>query len=91
MTAKKKVDLVRGYPQPNISLNADQLHSMLFDVEWDLADKTQSLIKVLKDTNSSLEWFKDQKPLIEALENLLDKRMNVLSAQMLLDDMEKQK
>ena len=79
MTAKKK----------DITLDSDKLHSMLFDVEWDLADKTQSLIKVLKDTNSSLEWFKDQKPLIEALENLLDKRMNVLSAQMLLDDMEK--
>ena len=79
MTAKKKV----------ITLDSDKLHSMLFDVEWDLAEKTQELIKVLKETNSSLEWFKDQKPLIEALENLLDKRMNVLSAQMLLDDMEK--
>jgi len=79
MTGKKK----------DITLDSDKLHSMLFDVEWDLAEKTHELIKVLKETNSSLEWFKDQKPLIEALENLLDKRMNVLSAQMLLDDMEK--
>tara|TARA_R110000824_G_scaffold396201_1_gene597523 strand:- start:453 stop:770 length:318 start_codon:yes stop_codon:yes gene_type:complete len=105
MTTKKKVDLVRGYPQPNISLNADQLQSMLFDVEWDLAEKTQSLIAVLKTANKTMICFKKEKPycfgenstrpnsksLIEALENLLDKRMNVLSAQMLLDDMEKQK
>ena len=78
MTAKKKV----------ITLDSDKLHSMLFDVEWDLAEKTQELIKVLKETNSSLEWFKDQKPLIKALENLLDKRMNVLSSQLLIDDLE---
>tara|TARA_R110002051_G_scaffold1999_1_gene10467 strand:- start:123 stop:443 length:321 start_codon:yes stop_codon:yes gene_type:complete len=86
--SKKKVDLVRGYPQPNISLNADQLHSMLFDVEWDLAEKTQSLIAVLKTPT-----FKPnhRKTIIEALENLLDKRMNILSAQMLIDDMEKKK
>ena len=72
-----------------IILTEDKLHSMLFDVEWDLADKTQSLIKVLKAqpvTNLSYRMT-----LVDELENLLDKRMNVLSAQMLLDDMEKQK
>jgi len=78
MTAKKK----------DITLDSDKLHSMLFDVEWDLADKTQKLIKDLKTTNSSLEWFKKEKPLIEALENLLEKRYNVLSAQCLVYDEE---
>ena len=78
MTGKKK----------DITLDSDKLHSMLFDVEWDLAEKTHELIKVLKETNSSLEWFKREKPLIEALENLLEKRMNVLSAQCLVYDEE---
>jgi hypothetical protein len=78
MKTKKKV----------ITLDSDKLHSMLFDVEWNLADKTQELIKVLKTTNSNLIWFKKEKPLIEALENLLEKRMNVLSAQCLVYDEE---
>ena len=88
MTAKKKVDLVRGYPQPNISLNADQLQSMLFDVEWDLAEKTQSLMTLLK--NKGYHQEKDWKN-IEQIENLLSQRYNIIGAQMLLDDMEKQK
>tara|TARA_R110002051_G_scaffold70417_1_gene126718 strand:- start:84 stop:485 length:402 start_codon:yes stop_codon:yes gene_type:complete len=90
--AKKKV----------ITLDSDKLHSMLFDVEWDLAEKTQSLIAVLKTANKTMICFKKEKPycfgenstrpnsksLIEALENLLEKRMNVLSAQCIIYDEE---
>jgi len=85
--SKKKVELVRGYPQPNISLNAEQLYTMSFDVEWDLADKTHELIKVLKAQPE--QDYEKAMSIVDKLENLLDKRMNILSAQMLIDDMEK--
>jgi hypothetical protein len=75
--AKKKV----------ISLNAEQLYTMSFDVEWDLADKTHELIKVLKAQPE--QDYEKAMSIVDKLENLLDKRMNILSAQMLIDDMEK--
>jgi hypothetical protein len=87
MKTKKKV----------ITLDSDKLHSMLFEVEWDLADKTQELIKVLKTTKETMSWFEEEKQIgysfnryrvLESLENLLEKRMNVLSAQCLVYDEE---
>ena len=95
MTTKKKANPIKfleGLASPKkmpIILTEDKLHDMLFDVEWDLAEKTQNLIKVLKAQPE--QDYEKAMSIVDKLENLLDKRMNVLSAQMLLDDMEKQK
>ena len=80
MTAKKK----------DITLDSDKLHSMLFDVEWDLADKTQELINLLKALHKqkSKEDYKKAMSIVDKVENLLEKRMNVLSAQCLVYDEE---
>ena len=75
--AKKKV----------ITLDSEQLYSMLFDVEWDLAEKTHDLIKVLKTRKVRLYDGKTTN-LVDKIENLLEKRMNVLSAQCLVYDEE---
>jgi len=70
-----------------IILTEDKLHSMLFDVEWDLADKTHDLIKVLKTRKVRLYDGKTTN-LVDKIENLLEKRMNILSAQCLVYDEE---
>ena len=70
----------------DITLDSDKLHSMLFDVEWDLAEKTEELITHFKQKFVNFSKFEAAQ--IKALENLLEKRYNVLSAQCLVYDEE---
>jgi|APSaa5957512535_1039671.scaffolds.fasta_scaffold81736_1 hypothetical protein len=74
MTAKKKV----------ITLDSDKLHGMLWDIEWNLAEKTQELINLLKEN----EMKRLETQTVKALENLLEKRYNVMSAQCIIYDEE---
>ena len=70
-----------------IILTEDKLHSMLFDVEWDLAEKTQSLMSVLKLStllNPPSPYIKD----VDEIENLLSQRYNIIGAQILIDEEE---
>jgi hypothetical protein len=70
-----------------ITLTSDTLHSMLFDIEWSLVDEIESfIILVKKDLVPCMITEKTKK--IQALESLLEKRMNILSAQCVIDDEE---
>ena len=57
------------------------MSEMLFDVEWDLAEKTAELIELLKTSSYPKDRY-------EKIESLLEKRFNILGAQVLLDDIE---
>ena len=93
MTAKKKANPIKfleGLASPKkmpIILTEDKLHDMLFDVEWDLAEKTQSLITLLKNEEYCLTNTQSEK--CDEIENLLSQRYNIIGAQMLIDGMEK--
>ena len=77
MTAKKKKEV--------LTLTEDKVNSELFDVEWDLADKTQDLMTVLNKKRYA--WQKEDWEVKEAIEKLLEKRYNLMSAQCLFYDM----
>ena len=64
-----------------ISLDSNRMSEMLFDVEWDLAEKTAELIELLKTSSYPKDRY-------EKIESLLEKRFNILGAQVLLDDIE---
>ena len=73
----------------NVTLDSDKLHSILFDCEWDLADVTTTLVEVLQvDKN-----FISNAPLnglCKTIEELLQKRLDIISAGMLIDTLEKE-
>jgi len=80
MTKAKKV---------NVTLDSDKLHSILFDCEWDLADATTELIAALQ-ADINLHSTSPLNGLCKAVEKLLQKRLDTISAGMLIDTLEKE-
>ena len=59
-------------------ISEDKVNSMLFDVEWELINKTEELIKSVCDDHVTKK----------EIEALLEKRYNLIAAQILIEDLE---
>ena len=72
-----------------ISLTEDKVHSIRFDVEWDLFDKIQDLID-LEKSNLHRDGLKAVQKLKE-IESLMEKRYNLISCSMVFDSIKETK
>jgi hypothetical protein len=61
------------------SLNEDQLSEMLWSNDWEIVEKTQELLIMLKKA-------KIMDLSVHVLQELIDKRYNIIAAQMILDE-----
>ena len=62
------------------SLNEDQLYDMMWANDWAIVEKTQELLELLQKGT----------PCIEEIQDLIDKKYNIIGAQMILEDLEKE-
>jgi hypothetical protein len=64
------------------SLNQDQLYELMWSNDWEIVEKTQELLTMLdKADMMGVTVFR--------IQELIDKRYNIIGAQMILDEVEK--
>lgn len=61
-----------------ISLDSDSVNEMRFEVDWELINKLEELIKSVCDDHETKK----------EIEALLEKRYNLIAAQILIEDLE---
>jgi len=72
------------------SLNQDQLHDMMWSNEWEIVEKTQKLLELCKGLiQFQPHGDKSNYEQLESIQDLIDKRYNIIGAQMILDEVEK--
>ena len=69
-----------------ISLTEDIVNSMRFDVEWELIDLTQDLIKIIKSRSARVFDSK----LVKEIDDLIEQRFNLIGAAMVFDSLSKE-
>jgi len=70
-----------------ITLTEDKVNSMRFDVEWELIDLTQDLIKIIKSRSARVFDSK----LVKDLDTLIEQRHNLIGAAMVFDSIKESK
>jgi hypothetical protein len=70
-----------------ISLTEDKVNSMRFDVEWELIDLTQDLIKIIKSRSARVFDSK----LVKEIDDLIEQRLNLIGASMVFDSIKETK
>ena len=70
-----------------ISLTEDIVNSMRFDVEWELIDLTQDLIKIIKSRSARVFDSK----LVKEIDDLIEQRLNLIGASMVFDSIKETK
>ncbi len=63
------------------SLTQDQLYELQWSNDWKIAEKTTALIEVLKESSYPKDHY-------EEIEALIEKKYNIVGAQMILDEVE---
>ena len=63
------------------SLTQDQLYELQWSNDWKIAEKTAVLIEVLKESSYPKDRY-------EEIEALIEKKYNIVGAQMILDEVE---
>ena len=63
------------------SLTQDQLYELQWSNDWEIAEKTAELIEVLKESSYPKDRY-------EKIESLIEKKYNIVGAQMILDEVE---
>ena len=77
------------------SLNQDQLYELMWSNEWEIVEKTQKLLDLCQSLQKTVRVFCDEKPykqnkeLLDEIQALIDKKYNIIGAQMILDEVEK--
>jgi len=69
------------------SLNQDQLYDMMWANDWQIVEKTQELLTML-NTAHKLIGSKEGITVLK-IQDLIDKKYNIIGAQMILDGVEK--
>jgi hypothetical protein len=70
-----------------ITLTEDKVNSMRFDVEWELIDLTQDLIKIIKSRSARVFDSK----LVKEIDDLIEQRLNLIGASMVFDSIKETK
>jgi len=70
------------------SLNEDQLFDMAWSNDWKIVEQTQKLLELLKE-GSEVKSLKLILKNVDEIQDLIDKKYNIISAQMILDEVEK--
>tara|TARA_R110002051_G_C8365666_1_gene442635 strand:+ start:316 stop:540 length:225 start_codon:yes stop_codon:yes gene_type:complete len=65
------------------SLNQDQLYDMMWSNDWQIVEKTQELLTMLKKADM-------MGVTVLRIQELIDKKYNIIGAQMILEDLEKE-
>ncbi len=63
------------------SLTQDQLYELQWSTDWEITEKTAELIEVLKESSYPKDRY-------EKIESLIEKKYNIVGAQMILDEVE---
>ena len=78
------------------SLNEDQLFDMAWANDWQIVEQTQKLLELLKEQTTVKDWKHYKKLLrvsidgvIDEVQDLIDKKYNIIGAQMILDEVGK--
>jgi hypothetical protein len=66
-----------------ITLTEDKVNSMRFDVEWEIMDLTQDLIKIIKSRSARVFDSK----IVKDLDTLIEQRFNLIGAAMVFDSL----
>jgi len=66
------------------SLNEEQLYDMMWSNDWEIVEKTQKLLEMLKEQTTVKDWKHYKK--LEEVQDLIDKRYNIIGAQMILSE-----
>ena len=70
------------------SLNQDQLYDMMWANDWQIVEQTQKLLELLKE-GSEVKSLKLILKNVDEIQDLIDKKYNIIGAQMILDGVEK--
>lgn len=65
------------------SLNQDQLYDMMWSNDWQIVEKTQELLTMLNKADM-------MGVTVLRIQELIDKKYNIIGAQMILEDLEKE-
>ena len=65
------------------SLNEEQLYDMMWSNEWKIVEKTQKLLDFCKEF---IEETDPNRKKLEEVQDLIDKRYNIIGAQMILSE-----
>ena len=65
------------------SLNEDQLYDMMWANDWKIVEKTQELLTMLDKADM-------MGVTVLRIQELIDKKYNIIGAQMILEDLEKE-
>ncbi len=76
------------------SLNQDQLYELMWSNDWKIVEQTQKLLDLCESLHNTVRVFCDEKPykqnkeLLDEIQALIDKKYNIIGAQMILDEVE---
>tara|TARA_R110000751_G_scaffold112387_1_gene211272 strand:+ start:618 stop:860 length:243 start_codon:yes stop_codon:yes gene_type:complete len=70
------------------SMSEDQLYDMMWSNEWKIVEQTQKLLVLLAKSTPHIpeNITKLQAPLVLEIQDLIDKKYNIIGAQMILDE-----
>ena len=68
------------------SLNQDQLYELMWSNDWEIVEQTQALLNLLVSKAFNRNAYDTN---IETIQALIDKKYNIIGAQMILDEVEK--
>jgi len=66
-----------------ITLTEHKVNSMRFEIEWELIDLTQDLIKIIKSRSARVFDSK----LVKEIDTLIEQRFNLIGAAMVFDSL----
>ena len=67
------------------SLNQDQLYELMWSNDWEIVEQTQALLNLLVSKAFNRNAYDKN---IETIQALIDKKYNIIGAQMILDEVE---
>ena len=70
-----------------ITLTEDTVNSMRFEIEWEIMDLTQDLIKIIKSRSARVFDSK----LVKEIDDLIEQRLNLIGASMVFDSIKETK
>ena len=65
------------------SLNQDQLYELMWSNDWEIVEQTQALLNLLVSKAFNRNAYDKN---IETIQALIDKKYNIIGAQMILDE-----
>ena len=73
------------------SINQDQLYDMAWSNDWKIVEQTQKLLELLAKSVPHIpeNITKLQTPFLVEIQDLIDKKYNIISSQMILDEVGK--